>query len=329
MDFNNTMLKRLYLTISHESAVSYEFIGGGFIHNTIYREKLKAFIKEKYKRTKFDVVIAVMPAGSQFALDSGGELFPGVPVVYALPSKEQIEKIKSVKGNGVVKSISSITETVDRIRMILPDTEHMVVVSGSGQDDLQYMKQAKEILEQKKWPATTEYFTGLTCSELRPRLKDLPERSVVLMLVYLRDRYGNPLTTMHVMDDVAEFSSVPIFGFYDTIMGHGIVGGRLTGASPFGEATAETALKVMSAGTPGPVVITMAETRDVYDWRQLQKWKISKSRLPEGSEIWYRKVTFISAVIIIQFFLIAFLLINMNKRKQAEKELLVSEKKIP
>jgi PAS domain-containing protein len=81
----------------------------------------------------------------------------------------------------------------------------------------------------------------------------------------------------------------------------------------------------------------MAGTRDIYDWRQLQKWGIPESRLPEGSEIRYREVGFveqnigkvivISAVIIMQLILIAYLLVNRNKRKQAESELIISEKK--
>jgi hypothetical protein len=42
MDFNAALLKRLYLTVSRETAVSYEYISGEYINNTIYREKLVA-----------------------------------------------------------------------------------------------------------------------------------------------------------------------------------------------------------------------------------------------------------------------------------------------
>jgi hypothetical protein len=30
-------------------------------------------------------------------------------------------------------------------------------------------------------------------------------------------------------------------------------------------------------------------TRPIFDWRQLQRWKISESRLPPGSEIRFRE----------------------------------------
>jgi hypothetical protein len=74
-----------------------------------------------------------MPTSSQFLLDYGREIFPGVPVVYTLPSKEQMDKIKTGKGTGD-KSVSSIEETIDRIRMILPKL-NVVLLFGGRQDD--------------------------------------------------------------------------------------------------------------------------------------------------------------------------------------------------
>ena len=65
-----------------------------------------------------------------------------------------------------------------------------------------------------------------------------------------------------------------------------------------------------------------------YDWRQLQRWNISESRLPPGSEILFREPTVwqryswqiasIVAVLLIQAGLIALLLSEHRRRQFAE-----------
>ena len=65
-----------------------------------------------------------------------------------------------------------------------------------------------------------------------------------------------------------------------------------------------------------------------YDWRQLQRWNISESRLPPGSEVLFREPTaweryswqiaLITAVILLQAGLIAALLREHRRRQLAE-----------
>jgi signal transduction histidine kinase len=156
------------------------------------------------------------------------------------------------------------------------------------------------------------------------------------MLVYLQDRDGKPLTTVQVMKAVAPRSKAPIFSFYDTVLGLGIVGGKLTSAEAYGEASAQTALRMLRAGPDAPLTETVAEARDIYDWRQIEKWKIPPERLPDRSDIRYRQVTFwevnrgkiiaVAAIILLQAVLILGLLFNLSRRKRAEAALHDSEK---
>ena len=67
-----------------------------------------------------------------------------------------------------------------------------------------------------------------------------------------------------------------------------------------------------------------------YDWRQLQRWNISESRLPPGSEVLFREPTvwqryswqiaLITAVILLQGGLISALLSAHRRRRLAEVE---------
>lgn len=334
---NHAMRKTFFSALSSDSKISYEYIGSESLTDEDYDVKLMDFLREKYANIKIDMVLAFMPVGCQFILDHGESLFPGIPVVFVLPAKQQLAVISGRPQSGLVRSsANAILDTIERIRVLLPETKHLVVVSGGGADDLNYRKVAQEALAGKGWPKTVEYLQGLPAEELAERLERLPEASAVLMLVYLQDRDGKPLTTVQVMKAVAPRSKAPIFSFYDTVFGLGIVGGKLSSAEAYGEASAQTALRMLRAGPDAPLTETVAEARDIYDWRQIEKWKIPPERLPDRSDIRYRQVTFweenrgkiiaVAAVILLQAVLILALLFNLFRRKRAEKALHDSEK---
>ena len=335
---NDAMREKLFTFLTPDSKLSYEYIGSEGLTDADYNTALIELLRKKYVNIKLDMVIAVMPTGSQFMLDHGESLFPKIAVIFILPSKAQIPKVTIRPRTGLVRSpTDAIAKTIERVHALLPDTENLVVVSGGGKDDLYYQAIAEESLKDRKWPKTVEYLKGLPLNELSGKVKNLPRRSAILMLTYLQDRTGAPLTTVQVMDAISADASAPIFSFYDTILGHGIVGGKLTSAEAYGDAAAATALKMFTAGQVAPFMETVAEPRDRYDWRQIKKWQIPASRLPSGSEIRFRKTTFwqdyagmialVSSIIVLQALLILALLFNLIRRKRAETALRLSEKK--
>src|SRR6185312_14772791 len=67
-----------------------------------------------------------------------------------------------------------------------------------------------------------------------------------------------------------------------------------------------------------------------FDWRQLQRWGIAESRLPSGSQVYFRElsawekyrwqVATVSSVVVLQAMLIAGLLYERRRRQFAEVE---------
>lgn len=335
---NNSLRDKLFSFLTSDSKLSYEYIGSESLTDPEYDDKMGDLLRKKYANIRLDMVIAVMPVSSQFILDHGESLFPGIAAVFVLPSKEQLPKISSRPKSGVVKSApDTIPDTIERIQMLLPDTEHLLVISGGGMDDLNYQQITRETLKSKKWPKNVEYLKGMPAEDLASRLENLPKHSAVLMLTYLQDQSGVPLTTVQIMKTVSGRTAAPIFSFYDTIFGLGIVGGKLTSAETYGDAVAETAKKMFDKEQSLPLIETVAQARDIYDWRQVEKWRIPEKRLPVGSDIRFRKIPFwrqylpqiavAAAVIFLQAFLIVALLINLNRRKRAEAALISAEKK--
>lgn len=93
--------------------------------------------------------------------------------------------------------------------------------------------------------------------------------------------------------------------------------------------TVATAVRMLGREKASDIKVRPIEySAPKYDWRQLQRWNISESRLPPGSEVLFRKPTtwqqyswqiaFISAILLFQAGLISILLHERGKRRLAE-----------
>ena len=83
---------------------------------------------------------------------------------------------------------------------------------------------------------------------------------------------------------------MPVYGFIDQYVGRGLVGGDVYSFGAHGAQAAMLALQVLGGKTSSGMVVT-GSSMVLFDWRQLQRWKISESRLPPGSQILFREPT--------------------------------------
>jgi C4-dicarboxylate-specific signal transduction histidine kinase len=133
------------------------------------------------------------------------------------------------------------------------------------------------------------------------------------------------------VEHISAAANVPVYGFVDQYMGRGIVGGHLYSLAAHGPEAAKLALQVMSGTRPSEIALVEARTStSQFDWRQLQRWGISESRLPAGSEIRFRpssaweryrwQITLAAVALVAQSLLIAALFYQLRRRRHAELE---------
>src|SRR5690606_33176547 len=128
-----------------------------------------------------------------------------------------------------------------------------------------------------------------------------------------------------------EVSKVPVFGYFESYMGHGVVGGKLYADIGIGVEAARAVIRILRGESPRDVGSRVIEvTRPVYDWRELQRFGIDERRLPPGSEVRYRQQTLwqtyrwhivgIFGLVIVQAALIAGLILQRERKRRAEAE---------
>jgi C4-dicarboxylate-specific signal transduction histidine kinase len=123
-------------------------------------------------------------------------------------------------------------------------------------------------------------------------------------------------------------ANAPIFSYDESFFGNAIVGGPLLLAADTGRLTAAAAIRILNGEKPGEIRTLVQFASPVFDWREMQRWGISESRLPPGSEIMFRNPTTweqyrayilaVIAAILIQSALIFWLFYEHWRRQRAE-----------
>jgi signal transduction histidine kinase len=115
-------------------------------------------------------------------------------------------------------------------------------------------------------------------------------------------------------------------------MGRGIVGGSLKDQDAEMRTVARLALRVLAGERPDSIPISSPDLNvSQLDWRQLRRWGISEARVPAGTIVRFREpsawdrykryIITLAAVVSAQTALIAGLLLQRQRRRQAEAQL--------
>jgi signal transduction histidine kinase len=160
----------------------------------------------------------------------------------------------------------------------------------------------------------------------------LPEHTVILVGLFLRDRAGRTFTNAEVAEHVARTASVPVYSPLDVHVGRGIVGGYVVRWEQQARRAAALALRVLRGERLGPAAATSEGTNAyMFDARVLKRWRIDRERLPPRSVVlfhepslwelyrWY--VVAAVSLLVVQGGLIGVLLVQRAQRRRAQQSL--------
>ena len=284
-------------------------------------------------------MIAVSGAALEFLLKYRAELFTGVPIVQCSvagdphPKNPQDAKIAGV---AVPKSASSTLEIAFRLH---PDTRQVAVVTGNGPRDRKMADEMRGEIDAFQNRAAVTWLTNLSLQELRGELSRLPDHTVVLYLTMFQDAAGASFAPRQALDQFATASRAPIYGFYDTFLGHGIVGGSMVTFEEIGRKAAQLGIRMLAgedaqtaAGSESP------EATSMFDWRELRRWNISEKQLPPASVVRFKEATYweqhyrlilgAGSLCALEAFLIGALLVQLRRRRLAERSLRESQERM-
>ena len=262
-----------------------EFLDVDRFPGNAQQERTRDFLRDKYRERPPDVVIAGGTPALNFVIRHRATPFTGVPVVHCGVSAENLpQPMPDDLMVGIPSAIGAM-KTLELALRLQPETRRVAVVDGGTRGRF-------TAAEVASLAAKVEFLwlTNRSIADLRRELSQLPDHTVVFYGTMFRDPAGNAFTPQEALDQFAAASRAPIYGYYDTYLGHGIVGGSMITFETMGRVAAEIAIRILKGQKPQDATRGAGHTpTPMFDWHQLQRWDISESRLPSGAEIRFRE----------------------------------------
>ena len=293
---------------------------------------LLEFYRKNYQGRKPDLIISTHTPALRFLLVHGEELFPGVPIVFVDADRDFVAAQKLPPNVTGVTGFLDITGTLELIQHVHPDTQRVAVIVGSSPSDNALERVAQQAFESFAGRLEFVWLRGMPVDELIKAVNTLPEQTVALYLVQFEDRTGQQYVPRAILQTFSDAAKVPVYGLWDTLLQHGIVGGRLATIEEDGYRAAKVAARVLRGEAPVDLpVVGRLSNPPIFDGVELARWNIKQKRLPAGSRIrnrpassWDEHRTEIMtavAVIVVQGVMIVALMLSRRRLRHAQDAL--------
>lgn len=286
------------------------------------------FLSEKYKGQNFDLIVTVSPIALHLLVNEKPNPWANTPVVFTTIDRGMIPKDLPARFTGVASKLD-VAGTLDLALRLQPDVDQVFYVVGISEWE-QFVRRTSEAdLQRFAGRVTIKYLDQIELPELLTRVSQLPPRSIVLYQEFNKDPSGRVYVPPQVCSQLSVSANVPVYAI--SYVGNGTVGGSVVTFNAADRKAALMALRVLHGEKPLAQVVDAPPSSIRVDWRQLQRWKLSESRLPAGAIVEFREPTLWQrywgyiltsvAVFALQFLLIVKLKIEGRRRQRSESEL--------
>ena len=182
---------------------------------------------------------------------------------------------------------------VENILRLLPETKTIAIIIGNSPPERFWAGEQKRILgpllENK---VELIFYNEQPFEEILKEVASLPPHSAIFFQQLAVDGAGAVYGDKEPLKRIYEVANAPIFSFDQSYFNGEIVGGPMFSPAEGARPTAAVAVRMLGGEkASGIKVPPIGFSAPKYDWRQLQRWNISESRLPPGSEILFREPT--------------------------------------
>jgi signal transduction histidine kinase len=282
-------------------------------------------------RSKPDLIVTIGGPAAAFARRHRQQLFSETPLLYAAVDQRFLQDSPSSDRETAVAVVNDHGRLVDDILQLLPGTTQVFMVVGSGQYGEFWRRELGREFERFRNRLTFIWSDGLSFAEIVRRAATLPPHSAIVYFTFSMDAYEQAYSDEQVIAELRAAANAPLFGSQSAQLGHGIVGGTLLPNDDLGRRAADVAFRILDGESPGQITVPLQRVGPpLFDWRELQRWRIGESRLPPGSVVRFRgpslwrdyqqEVLVALGVLIVQSFLIVSLLYQRRARQRAEVE---------
>jgi signal transduction histidine kinase len=292
--------------------------------------KFVEYLGALYAQRLPDLIIAIGAPAARFVQQHRADLFPTTPMLLAVVEVRRVDQSMLSEQDAVVGVRYDQVALVENILRLLPETKTIAMIIGNSPAERfwvgEVQRELKPLLENK---VELIFYNERPFGEILKEVASLPPHSAIFFQQMMVDGAGAVYGDKEPLKRIYEVANAPIFSFDGSLFNGEVVGGPMFSSTEGARPTAAVAVRMLGGEKAGGIKVPPIEfSAPKYDWRQLQRWNISESRLPPGSEILFREPTaweryrwqiaLILAVVVAQAGLISALLNERRRRQLAE-----------
>ena len=331
LPFNTAVASAIRSTMNagSKSPISFfsEHLDANRFFSPEYENDFVQFLKAKYRKRHIDAVIVFGVSSLDFIARHREQLWPSVPVVFA--AIDEATMLRRTLPNNVTGATMQLAlqDMVKVARIVMPNLKAVAIVG----DPLERQTFFRHFIDEM--PAVAAQvevinLMDLPLADLAKRLAVLPDNTAVLYTGIYFTSDGVSYVPAELTSQIAQWANRPVVVTASSYLNKGAVGGFIVQSNPIGQQAGHMALRILAGESASDIPIAKVPSQLIFEWPALQRWKISESRLPPGSEILFREPTvweryswqiaLVIAVVLLQTGLISALLHEHRRRQLAE-----------
>jgi signal transduction histidine kinase len=289
------------------------------------------YLRALFAKHPLDLIVSIGAPAANFVQRHRERLFATTPMVLMAVDQRRLQYSNLTANDTAVAVRINYLSAFENILQVLPDTKDVIVVVGTSPIEKFWKEAIGKEVEPLANRIKLSWTDELSFEALLKQASALPPHTAIFWELMIVDAAGVvhegdlPLTRLHAV------ANAPIFSYDESFFGRVIVGGPLLLVADSSRQAAAVAIRIFGGEKPSEIRTPPVQfASPVFDWREMQRWGISESRLPPGSKILFRSPTAweqyqwhilaTAAVLLLQAAMIIGLLYEHRRRRNAEIE---------
>ena len=289
-------------------------------------DNLYVQFKNKYSKTKINVIIVSDDKALQFAVQHRKDIFSNAPVVYTGVYKEAVQFLTGVYEEQDIKTTLKIAF---KIQDPVHDAYTISDLSESGQEVEQHIRNELHEIAQNI-PVWT--LSNMPIDDIESFVKKLGPHDLLIIGSYSIDKLGQTYTGETLIGRVSQAAHTPVYILNTHHLGTGALGGNLLSPVLLGQNAGNLALKVLS-GVPADSIEPLSNSSftAMFDYKTVRRFGINLSQLPHNSVFvnretpvyvkYQKELVGIAILFVIMVFFLYILFLNFKKQKKLAESL--------
>ena len=307
-----------------------EYLDHSRLGEPISHGELAALLRRKYHKVDLDGVIVDAAPAIAFVLGHGLETFGEIPAVLLPATRIAANPLPN---RAVIAPGPTVRETISLALRQNPDTRLVVLIGDHSPEPRALLHESRQMLAALAPGLAVRVISEFTITELEQQVRSLPEHALIIFTLVFQDRLGRAWRPVDVVERLAAVAPVPIYVFYDSMIGVGVVGGHVQSARQVGETAVQAIADLIERRRHHEHIHREYRVaRTILDWRALQTWDIPRSAIPPDAEIrfreprvwevYFRETLVAILLIVVEGASLAFIAVLYIQRRRLNRDLL-------